>query len=538
MALVAPSLCEPPARPALNSFPLSAGIAQVYGRAADIDPEIWQAGFGESHKNYEYYRLIEDTMSEHFDYRYLLLFDRESNPVALQPLVLVDQDLTASTQSVFARVVNRVRRIWPRFFQTRMLMAGCLVGDGKLGVIAPANPQEATALLAEALLLYAREEGISLLTVKDFPAALRQNLAPLQAKAYTRLPGFPPLALDLDFDSFDQYMEKKLSRVTRKGLRRKLRKAEQVSPAITLQVLNDCSEIIDEIYPLYLQVAERSPVEFETFTREYFVEAGRRMPDRHRYFVWRQDGKAIAFSFCTIWNDSIYDNDIGLDYAVAHDLNLYYLSFRDLIGWALQHGLKRYHSAPFNYDPKMHLRLELIDVDLYVRHTSPIINFFLKWVAPWFAPARSDPILRQHYEGTATFFWKNVLKWLANPWLQIALNALVVTASELFLKLGAMDTAHLTHRWSWTGLTGLASLWTWLGIVFVILSLISWLYVLRQVPLSIAFPLSNVVHVLVPLSCWLFLGELISQRRWFGIALVLIGLIIVAKPFVRIEEKL
>jgi drug/metabolite transporter (DMT)-like permease len=36
----------------------------------------------------------------------------------------------------------------------------------------------------------------------------------------------------------------------------------------------------------------------------------------------------------------------------------------------------------------------------------------------------------------------------------------------------------------------------------------------------------------------MFLGESISTRRWCGIALVLLGLIIVAKPFARIEEKL
>jgi uncharacterized membrane protein len=131
------------------------------------------------------------------------------------------------------------------------------------------------------------------------------------------------------------------------------------------------------------------------------------------------------------------------------------------------------------------------------------------------------------------------LKWAGNPFLQIGINAFIVTASELFLKLGARDTAQLTTQgWAWTGISGLASTWTWLGILFMILSLVSWLYVLRQVPLSIAFPLSNVVHVLVPLSCWMFLGELISAKRWCGIALVLIGLVIVAKPFSRIEEKL
>jgi len=131
-----------------------------------------------------------------------------------------------------------------------------------------------------------------------------------------------------------------------------------------------------------------------------------------------------------------------------------------------------------------------------------------------------------------------VLRWLANPWLQLALNAFIVTASEIFLKLGARDTAPLTSSDNWTGLTGLLSAWTWLGILLMILSLVSWLYVLRHVPLSIAFPLSNVVHVLVPLASWIFLGELIGTTRWWGITLVLVGLIVVAKPVARIEEKL
>jgi multidrug transporter EmrE-like cation transporter len=131
-----------------------------------------------------------------------------------------------------------------------------------------------------------------------------------------------------------------------------------------------------------------------------------------------------------------------------------------------------------------------------------------------------------------------LLRWFANPWLQIALNAFIVTASEIFLKFGARETVGLTQGWNWTGVTGLLSLWTWLGIVFLILSLISWLYVLRHVPLSIAYPLSNGVHVLVPLASWIFLGELIRPTRWWGIILVLIGLVIVAKPVARIEEKL
>ena len=125
-----------------------------------------------------------------------------------------------------------------------------------------------------------------------------------------------------------------------------------------------------------------------------------------------------------------------------------------------------------------------------------------------------------------------------NPWFQLGLSVACVLVSELLLKRGATATAHLSETWSWTGITGLASPLVWIAILFVIVSFISWLYVLKFIPLSVAFPLSRVVDVLVPLSCWLILNEHISSRRWLGIALVVIGLAIVAKPVARLEEKL
>ena len=126
----------------------------------------------------------------------------------------------------------------------------------------------------------------------------------------------------------------------------------------------------------------------------------------------------------------------------------------------------------------------------------------------------------------------------ANPWLQVALSTLCVTISELFLKTGAMATAHVSAVWGWTGLTGLASPLVWLGIGFVILSFVTWLHALKHLPLSVAFPASQAVHVFIPLSSWLVLGEQITVIRWCGIALVLAGLAVVAKPVGRLEEKL
>lgn len=340
-------------------------------------------------------------MAVGFSYEYLVLYDQKGEADALQPLILVTQDLSVSMNGASARAVKAIRSVSGGFLRARMLMAGCLVGDTQLGLVAAASADAIAPRLAEALLAYAEQQGIGLITMKDFPADQRANLCALSDSGYTRVPGYPSLQLDLTFASFEQHMEQNLSKSTRKTLRRKFRKAAQAYPPLTLEVLTDCRGVIDEIHPLYLASAEQSAVTFETFTREYFLNASRRMPGRFRYFVWRQGGKAVAFSFCTVFGDTIYDNDIGLDYRVAHDLSLYHQSFRDIIDWALQHRLRRYVSAPFSYESKRHLRLRFLPHDIYVRHTSASMNRVLRYVAPMFGPTRTDPTLRRHFKDAA-----------------------------------------------------------------------------------------------------------------------------------------
>jgi multidrug transporter EmrE-like cation transporter len=131
-----------------------------------------------------------------------------------------------------------------------------------------------------------------------------------------------------------------------------------------------------------------------------------------------------------------------------------------------------------------------------------------------------------------------IRRWFLNPWIQLSICVLLGTAAELFLKLGAVETANPANAWSWTGLTGLRSAWVWWGIIASVVSLFNWLATLRKLPLTIAFPVGNVVHILVPLSSWIFLGEAIVTRRWFGIALLVLGLMIVAKPAAKLEERL
>jgi hypothetical protein len=101
-----------------------------------------------------------------------------------------------------------------------------------------------------------------------------------------------------------------------------------------------------------------------------------------------------------------------------------------------------------------------------------------------------------------------------NPWLQLGLSVVCVFASELLLKRGASEVAAPDDAFSWTGINGLASPLVWWAIVLIIASFISWLYVLRYIPLSLLIPLARGRY-----SCSAGLLDF-SRRTDFYIALV------------------
>jgi predicted N-acyltransferase len=119
------------------------------------------------------------------------------------------------------------------------------------------------------------------------------------------------------------------------------------------------------------------------------------MPDRVRFFIWRLEGKIIAFSCCLVHDGKLYDECLGLDYKVALDLHLYFYTLRDVLTWAMEQGLDEYVSGPLNYDPKLHLGCELMPLDLYVMHTAAFLNPIFRRVVKYLEPTRHDPVLRR-----------------------------------------------------------------------------------------------------------------------------------------------
>ena len=368
----------------------SFGSAEVARSARTIAPEIWRSTFAAEARDARYYEVIEETLPEKFDYRYLILRNAETGQTAVQPFFFIAQDLTDGLPKKIQQLVARVQRTFPRFLVMRILMVGCAVGEGQLACSEP----WAVQALAEALRVVARRSRASVIVFKDYPARHREALSSLSSSGYRRVPSMPAARAAIDFKDFDDFMQRRLGKVFRKNLRRKFRASEAIGrPQMTVH--EDISGIIDEIYPLYKQTLARAEFSFEVLTPEFLSRIGRDMPDKVRFFVWRLDGRIIAFNFCLLHGGVLYDMDIGLDYTVAFDLHLYFLTWRDVVSWAIKNGVGTYYTAQLNYDPKLHLRLELAPLDLYVCHTSPLINPIFRAAMTFLEPTRHHPILKQ-----------------------------------------------------------------------------------------------------------------------------------------------
>ena len=377
------------------SIPASFGRAVVADRVPPKDAAIWEAGFKDAANDHRYYELTHDALQGQFSHYYLLLKDSAGATRAIQPFFIVNQDIVVGLPGLVTRIVEKVRGRFPSAMKLPILMVGCSAGEGELaeGDGAP-DASWLVRALGEVLPRLAQKLKTELIVFKDFPRAHRPKLEPLKGFGFRRISSMPATKLELSYQSFEHYFETALSAKMRKDLRRKFRRAAAGAP-ITMEVIRDLSPFVEEAFPLYEQVVRKSRLKFEVLTKPYFAALGRKMPNKALFFVWRQEGRMVAFNFCIAHRGVLRDNYVGFDYAVALDRHLYFVSRRDIFSWAIKNGYHTYHSAPLNYDPKLHLRQQLSPVDLYVRTSRNWLNPLFQRILPLMDPTRYDPIIKR-----------------------------------------------------------------------------------------------------------------------------------------------
>lgn len=97
---------------------------------------------------------------------------------------------------------------------------------------------------------------------------------------------------------------------------------------------------------------------------------------------------------------------------------------------------------------------------------------------------------------------------------------------DLFFKMGTLSTG--IHNVTIANVLEFTSRvtsnpWLWIGVIFYLANFFLWMALLSRVDLSVAFPMSSLTYIIVPILAIVFLREKVHLVRWAGIIFIIIG---------------
>ena len=113
-------------------------------------------------------------------------------------------------------------------------------------------------------------------------------------------------------------------------------------------------------------------------------------------------------------------------------------------------------------------------------------------------------------------------------WLILIMVVVLGTVGQLSLKY-AFQTPVTGQSADKSIRNLLFSPYFWIWFISYVVVTILWLVVLRTIPLSQAFPALGLTFALVPLASNRFLKEKVVLSQWFGIAVIIAGVILVVQ---------
>jgi drug/metabolite transporter (DMT)-like permease len=115
-----------------------------------------------------------------------------------------------------------------------------------------------------------------------------------------------------------------------------------------------------------------------------------------------------------------------------------------------------------------------------------------------------------------------------SDWILLVAGVVLSSLGSIFLKLGATHVDHSSGLI--TAVTQALTQWRlYFGAFCYFIPVVIWIYMLKRIDITYLQPLFALIYVTTPLLAIPMLQETISGARWAGIAVILIGIVIVAR---------
>ncbi|MBF0494854.1 MAG: hypothetical protein HQL28_07005, partial [Candidatus Omnitrophica bacterium] len=228
-------------------------------KIADVPKEAWESVYPGELETYDYFRSLDESHFEQFDFYYVMVHEGE-RLVGAAPCFLMKYPLDTSVGGALRRFTNSVKERFPDIFSLKALVSGIPMGNGQIGL--SGDKVEVLKAIQTAMEEIARKEKAAIIAFKDLDETYSALFAPLLKEGFVKIDSLPSAEMDIPFKNFEEYL-KTLSSASRYDLRRKFKKVDGYVK-IDLEITSVPSdEAFKEMYKLYLGMVDEHEMGFE-----------------------------------------------------------------------------------------------------------------------------------------------------------------------------------------------------------------------------------------------------------------------------------
>lgn len=344
-----------------------------------------------------YLRALEASLSDSIDFRYILFYNAEFNPVgvaAVQLLRFTNTDLNVNDlQNRFGSYISD--KVLHNL-DARVLLCGNAFSTGENGFLFcdSVSNEVAKRNLSRALNRIKRDEkkannGVSIILVKDFWPNSNDRMEALIQDGYSDFEIDVNMVVDIqpNWNSFDDYLGDLVTK-----FRTKVKGIYKKSTALNHKVLSSAEirKYADQINVLYSNVLQRADYRFGELKADTFARFAESLPEYFRFSGYFLDNELVGFSTCFKGDEVVDANFVGIDYTHNHTHAVYQRMLCDFIKYAIDSKMKSLRLGRTAEEMKSTLGAEPVPMKLYVKHKNTITNKLVKPIVGQIKPSKFE----------------------------------------------------------------------------------------------------------------------------------------------------
>ncbi|WP_366881168.1 hypothetical protein [Halothiobacillus sp.] len=322
--------------------------------------------------SHAFWRIIEQSALNDFDYRYIVFFNANDQPIGLTTFYFVTTDIAIFAPLWLRNILTKARRFYGNFLKLKMIECGTpIILNSPPFVVHPDYELDGLIEpLHRTLKQQARKEGVLLLVLRDFESQEHWLFEPLKAFGYHEVMGLPNTYLDIRWPTIEAYRAD-LKSYYRSKINNHLRKNAQWD--VHHDLLDDFAHLADALCAQWMNVHERAnEFQREVLTPTFYRELSLQLRPHAKILRFFKGERWVGHALLLHDRDEVRWLYFGRAEPVNDSLYLYVV--QAVIQTTIELGAKRLEMGLTTYPIKQDAGARLEPIRFAIRCPNDLIN--------------------------------------------------------------------------------------------------------------------------------------------------------------------